>query len=32
VPNDRMQLDAFEWAGDRLSAIDPHAGLNYQAQ
>ena len=27
VPNDRMQLDAFEWAGDWLSAIDPYAGL-----
>ncbi len=27
VPNDRMQLEAFEWAGDWLSAIDPYAGL-----
>jgi hypothetical protein len=27
VPNDQAQLDAFEWAGDWLSAIDPYAGL-----
>ena len=27
VPNDRPQLEAFEWAGDWLSAIDPYAGL-----
>ncbi len=27
VPNDRSQLDAFEWAGDWLSGIDPYAGL-----
>jgi hypothetical protein len=27
VPTDRAQLDAFEWAGDWLSAIDPYAGL-----
>jgi len=27
VPNDRMQLEAFEWAGDWLSAIDPYAGV-----
>lgn len=27
VPNDRTQLEAFEWAGDWLSAIDPYAGL-----
>src|SRR5262249_18799849 len=27
VPNDRMQLEAFEWAGDWLTAIDPYAGL-----
>ncbi|HEY7243889.1 MAG TPA: DUF3891 family protein [Xanthobacteraceae bacterium] len=27
VPNDRAQLEAFEWAGDWLSAIDPYAGL-----
>lgn len=27
VPNDRAQLEAFEWAGDWLSSIDPYAGL-----
>jgi hypothetical protein len=27
VRNDQAQLDAFEWAGDWLSAIDPYAGL-----
>ncbi len=27
VPNDRAQLEAFEWAGDWLSAIDSYAGL-----
>jgi len=27
VANDRTQLEAFEWAGDWLSAIDPYAGL-----
>jgi hypothetical protein len=27
VPNDRAQLEAFEWAGDWLSGIDPYAGL-----
>jgi hypothetical protein len=27
VPNDRAQLDAFEWAGDWLGGIDPYAGL-----
>ena len=27
VPNDQAQLDAFEWAGDWLSAIDPYAML-----
>lgn len=27
VPNDRTQLEAFEWAGDWLSGIDPYAGL-----
>jgi hypothetical protein len=27
VPNDRAQLDAFEWAGGWLSGIDPYAGL-----
>lgn len=27
VPNDKMQLEAFEWAGDWLSTIDPYAGL-----
>jgi Protein of unknown function (DUF3891) len=27
VPNDRAQLEAFEWAGEWLSAIDPYAGL-----
>lgn len=27
VPTDRAQLEAFEWAGDWLSAIDPYAGL-----
>jgi hypothetical protein len=27
VPNERTQLEAFEWAGDWLSAIDPYAGL-----
>ncbi len=27
VPNDRLQLEAFEWAGEWLSAIDPYAGL-----
>jgi hypothetical protein len=27
VPNDRAQLEAFEWAGDWLSAIDRYAGL-----
>lgn len=27
VPNDKSQLDAFEWAGDWLSASDPYAGL-----
>jgi hypothetical protein len=27
VPNDKAQLEAFEWAGDWLSTIDPYAGL-----
>ena len=27
VPTDRAQLEAFEWAGDWLSAIDTYAGL-----
>lgn len=27
VPSDQTQLEAFEWAGDWLSAIDPYAGL-----
>lgn len=27
VPNDQAQLEAFEWAGDWLSNIDPYAGL-----
>jgi hypothetical protein len=27
VPSDRAQLEAFEWAGDWLSDIDPYAGL-----
>jgi hypothetical protein len=27
VPNDGPQLEAFEWAGDWLSGIDPYAGL-----
>jgi hypothetical protein len=27
VPNDKTQLEAFAWAGDWLSAIDPYAGL-----
>ena len=27
VPTDRFQLEAFEWAGDWLYAIDPYAGL-----
>ena len=27
VPNDRAQLEAFEWAGDWLSDIDAYAGL-----
>jgi hypothetical protein len=27
VPNDPPQLEAFEWAGDWLSGIDPYAGL-----
>jgi hypothetical protein len=27
VPTDRAQLDAFAWAGEWLSAIDPYAGL-----
>jgi hypothetical protein len=27
VPNDKGQLEAFEWAGDWLSAIDDYAGL-----
>jgi hypothetical protein len=27
VPNDKTQLEAFEWAGDWLSATDPYAGL-----
>lgn len=27
VPNDRAQLEAFEWAGDWLAAIDAYAGL-----
>ena len=27
VPNDPAQLEAFEWAGDWLSSIDPYAGL-----
>ena len=27
VPNDKAQLEAFEWAGDWLSAIDAYAGL-----
>jgi len=27
VPNDQTQLEAFEWAGDWLGAIDPYAGL-----
>jgi hypothetical protein len=27
VPNDRAQLEAFEWAGDWLAGIDAYAGL-----
>jgi len=27
VPNNRAQLEAFEWAGDWLGAIDAYAGL-----
>jgi hypothetical protein len=27
VPTDKVQLDAFEWAGDWLSSIDAYAGL-----
>jgi hypothetical protein len=27
VPNDKAQLEAFEWAGDWLGGIDPYAGL-----
>jgi Protein of unknown function (DUF3891) len=27
VPNDQAQLEAFEWAGDWLGAIDAYAGL-----
>jgi hypothetical protein len=27
VPSDKTQLEAFEWAGDWLSATDPYAGL-----
>jgi hypothetical protein len=27
VPSDHAQLEAFEWAGDWLSAIDAYAGL-----
>jgi Protein of unknown function (DUF3891) len=27
VPSDRAQLEAFEWAGDWLSAIDAYAGV-----
>ena len=27
VPNDKSQLEAFEWAGDWMSSIDPYAGL-----
>lgn len=27
VPNDEAQLEAFEWAGDWLGAIDAYAGL-----
>ena len=27
VPNDRAQLQAFEWAGEWLSSIDAYAGL-----
>ncbi len=27
VPNDALQLEAFEWAGDWLSSIDIYAGL-----
>jgi hypothetical protein len=27
VPSDKAQLEAFEWAGDWLSGIDPYAGL-----
>jgi len=27
VPNTPAQLDAFQWAGDWLSGIDPYAGL-----
>jgi hypothetical protein len=27
VPNDALQLEAFQWAADWLSAIDPYAGL-----
>jgi hypothetical protein len=27
VPNSQAQLEAFEWAGEWLSAIDPYAGL-----
>ncbi len=27
VPNDKAQLEAFEWAGDWMSGIDPYAGL-----
>jgi hypothetical protein len=27
VPSDNTQLEAFEWAGDWLTAADPYAGL-----
>ena len=27
VPNDKAQIEAFEWAGDWMSGIDPYAGL-----
>jgi hypothetical protein len=27
VPNDAAQIEAYEWAGDWLSSIDPYAGL-----
>ncbi len=29
VPKDKQMLDAFEWAGDWLSSIDPYAGLMF---